>query len=50
MDVKRVARALLSLSIDLVRWYRRDGSDSPEQLAEFNADLALRIVDRHRPA
>ena len=50
VDVKRVARAMLSLSIDLVRWYRRDGSDSPEQLGEFNADLALRIVDRHRPA
>ena len=50
VDVKRVARALLSLSIDLVRWYRRDGSDSPEMLAEFNADLALRIVDRRRPA
>jgi len=32
VDVKRVSRAILSLGIDLVRWYRRDGSDSPELL------------------
>lgn len=44
VDVKRVARAMLSLGIDLVRWYRRDGSDSPEQVGAFNADLALRMV------
>ena len=35
---------MLSLSIDLVRWYRLDGPDSPEQLGEFYADLALRMV------
>ncbi|GAB3705283.1 TetR/AcrR family transcriptional regulator [Nocardiopsis oceani] len=44
MDVRRVSRALISLAIDLVRWYRPDGPDSPEQLGEFNADLALRLV------
>jgi AcrR family transcriptional regulator len=44
VDVSRIVRAMLSLSIDLVRWYRLDGSDSPEQLGEFYADLALRIV------
>ena len=44
IDVKRVARAILSLGIDLVRWYRRDGSDSPEQLGEFTAQLALKMV------
>jgi len=44
VDVKRVARAMLSLGIDLVRWYRRDGADSPEQLGTFNADLALKMV------
>jgi AcrR family transcriptional regulator len=49
VDVKRVTRALLSLSIDLVRWYRRDGSDSPEMLGRFNADLALRIVGADTP-
>jgi len=46
VDVKRVTRAMLSLSIDLVRWYRLDGSDSPEQLGEFYADLALKLVGR----
>ncbi|OLF07451.1 TetR/AcrR family transcriptional regulator [Actinophytocola xanthii] len=44
IDVKRVTRAILSLSIDLVRWYQLEGSDSPEQLGEFYADLALTLV------
>jgi hypothetical protein len=42
--VNRVVRGMLSLSIDLVRWYRLDGNDSPEQLGDFYADLALRMV------
>jgi len=46
VDVKRVTRAMLSLSIDLVRWYRLDGTDSPEQLGAFYADLALKLVAR----
>ena len=44
IDVNRVVRAMLSLSIDLVRWYRRDGSETPEQLGRSNADLALKMV------
>ena len=40
-DAHRVVRAMLSLGVDLVRWYRLDGPDSPEQLGEFYADLAL---------
>jgi AcrR family transcriptional regulator len=44
IDVNRVVRGMLSLSIDLVRWYRLDGNDSPEQLGDFYADLALAIV------
>jgi AcrR family transcriptional regulator len=44
VDVKRVVRGMLSLSIDTVRWYRLDGPDSPEQLGEFYADLALKMV------
>lgn len=43
-DAKRLVRGLLSLSIDLVRWYRLDGPDSPEQVAELYAGLALRMV------
>jgi AcrR family transcriptional regulator len=44
VDVHRVVRAMLSLGVDLVRWYRPDGPDSPEQLGEFYADLALGMV------
>ena len=48
VDVNRVTRAMLSLSIDLVRWYRLDGTDSPEQLGEFYAGLALKLVEHPR--
>ncbi|MGW0737390.1 TetR/AcrR family transcriptional regulator [Streptomyces sp. NPDC002851] len=44
VDVNRVVRAMNSLAIDLVRWYRLDGSESPEQIGEFYADLALGMV------
>ncbi|MCX4585178.1 TetR/AcrR family transcriptional regulator [Streptomyces sp. NBC_01481] len=44
VDVNRVVRAMLSLAVDLVRWYRLDGPDSPEQLGEFYAELALGMV------
>ena len=43
-DVNRLVRGMLSLSIDLARWYRCDGPDSPEQLAGCYADLALKMV------
>jgi AcrR family transcriptional regulator len=44
VDVNRVVRGIMSLGIDLVRWYRLDGADSPEELGEFYADLALSMV------
>ena len=43
-DAAKTATALLSLGIDLARWYRDDGSWTPESLADFYADLALRVV------
>ncbi len=43
-DVNHAVRAMLSLGIDLVRWYRLDGADSPEALGGFYADLALRMI------
>jgi AcrR family transcriptional regulator len=43
-DVNRAVRAMLSLGIDLVRWYRLDGADSPEALGDFYAGLALRMI------
>ena len=45
VDVSGTALAILSLSIDLVRWYRpREGGASAEQLAALHADLAERMV------
>ncbi len=44
VDVHRVVRAILSLGVDLVRWYRTGGPDSPEQLGEFYANLALGML------
>lgn len=38
------ATALLSLGIDIARWYREDRTWSPEDLGEAYAALALRIV------
>lgn len=49
-DVNRVARAILSLGVDLVRWYRLDGTDSPSWLGEFYADLAIRMTDSPQAA
>jgi AcrR family transcriptional regulator len=49
-DVNRLVRGMLSLSIDTVRWYRLDGPDSPEQLGEFYASLALKMVMSKDPA
>jgi AcrR family transcriptional regulator len=43
-DVSRVVRAIVSLGIDLVRWYRLDGTDSPEELGDVYADLVLRML------
>ncbi len=43
-DVKGTARALLSLSIDLVRWYLPEGPTTPDELAELHGGLAVRIV------
>lgn len=38
------ATALLSLGIDIARWFREDGSWTPEDIAEGYAAMALRIV------
>ena len=43
------ATALLSLGIDIARWYRDEGAWSPEEIGDFYADLALRMVGG-RPA
>ncbi|MEV1142177.1 TetR/AcrR family transcriptional regulator [Micromonospora sp. NPDC049799] len=43
-DPRMAAAALLSLGIDLGRWYRDDGGWSPEHIAAQYAEMALRIV------
>jgi AcrR family transcriptional regulator len=43
-DVNAAARALLSLGIDLVRWFDPTLQRDPDQVARSNADLAIRMV------
>ena len=43
-DLKGTALALLSLSIDLVRWYHPDGPTTPDEIATLHGELALRMV------
>ncbi len=43
-DVPGTALALLSLAVDVARWYRPDGPRSPEDIGALYADLALRMV------
>jgi Tetracyclin repressor-like, C-terminal domain len=48
-DIPAVARALLSLCIDIARWYQPDHGSTPEQVGDLYAELALRMVGA-RPA
>jgi AcrR family transcriptional regulator len=41
---RALARAVLSLAIDVARWYDPEGHDSPEDLGRLYADLAARMV------
>lgn len=43
-DPRIAAAALLSLGIDLGRWYREGGRWTPDEIGEEYADMALRIV------
>lgn len=46
-DVRMTTNSLLSLGIDVSRWYRDTGHISPQQIAEHHVHLALRIVGAH---
>ena len=48
-DSRKAAVALLSLGIDVARWYREGGGWTPEEVAEFYVGLALRIVGAWGP-
>jgi AcrR family transcriptional regulator len=43
-DPRAVARALLSLSVDVARWYDPKGTQTPDQIGALYADLATRMV------
>lgn len=43
-DPRLAATALLSLGIDIARWFREGGRWSPQRIADEYADLAMRIV------
>jgi AcrR family transcriptional regulator len=45
-DVPGTAYSLLSLGVDLVRWFEPGGSRSGEELARLHADLAVRMTQR----
>lgn len=43
-DPRMTSAALLSLGIDIARWYRDGGRWSPEDIGDYYATMALRIV------
>ncbi|QYJ02569.1 TetR/AcrR family transcriptional regulator [Nocardioides panacisoli] len=43
-DTGVVTTAILSLGIDIARWYREDGHWDPDRIADWYADLTLRLV------
>lgn len=43
-DVPGTTLALLSLTIDVARWFRATGARAPEELGAFYGQLALRMV------
>jgi AcrR family transcriptional regulator len=47
-DLPMTALAILSLGIDVARWYRPEGAWSPDEIGERYAQMALDLVD-HRP-
>jgi hypothetical protein len=43
-DTPATALAILSLAIDLARWYQPGSRHTPEELGDLYAGLALRMV------
>jgi AcrR family transcriptional regulator len=48
-DTRAVARALLSLSVDVARWYDPKSKETPAGIGELYADLATRMVRPSSP-
>jgi AcrR family transcriptional regulator len=45
---RMTALALLSLGIDTARWYRDEGAWTPEEIADYYCEVALRVVGAER--
>ena len=45
-DLRGTARTILSLGTDVARWFRAEGSLTPEDVADLHVDLVLRMVQR----
>ncbi|MBO2454034.1 TetR family transcriptional regulator [Actinomadura barringtoniae] len=43
-DVEGTTVAVLSLAVDVARWYRTSGRRAPEEIGDLYADLAWRLV------
>jgi len=48
-DARAAAAAVLSLGIDVARWYSPDGRWTPDELADHYADLATRMLTAPAP-
>ncbi|MFF8595488.1 TetR/AcrR family transcriptional regulator [Streptomyces sp. NPDC015220] len=48
-DVHGTTLAVLSLCIDVARWFNLDGPRTPEEVGALYADLVLRMVGAKRP-
>lgn len=49
-DVHSTALALMSMCVDVARWYQPGIRRTPEQIGEGNAELGLRLVATRPPA
>ena len=49
-DVATTALALLSMAIDVARWYTPEGRRTPTAIEAAYGDLAVRLVRAHHPA
>lgn len=44
LDVKGTTLAVMSLCIDVARWFNVDGPWTPDEVGALDADLVLRMV------
>jgi AcrR family transcriptional regulator len=43
-DVTAAGRAVLSLCVDVARWYDEDSGETPDEIGDLNAQLSLRML------